>query len=61
VVADEFEQTNVHGSYLLSATSATGQALAPPGERYTAFSGALVKFLRGGSRAAPRGLTLEDV
>lgn len=59
-VASAFELTNVHGSYLLSATSPTGQALAPEGERYTAFSGALVEFLRGGSPAAPRELTLDD-
>jgi WD40 repeat protein len=59
-VADAFELANVHGSYLLSATSATGQALAPEGERYTAFSGALLGFLREGTPAAPRELTLDD-
>jgi Caspase domain len=59
-VADAFELANVHGSYLLSATSATGQALAPEGERYTAFSGALLEFLRDGDPTAPRGLTLDD-
>jgi WD40 repeat protein len=59
-VADAFELTNVQGSYLLSATSPNEQALAPEGERYTAFSGALLEFLREGDPAAPRGLTLDD-
>ncbi|HEY2266415.1 MAG TPA: caspase family protein, partial [Streptosporangiaceae bacterium] len=59
-LADAFDLTNVQGSYLLSATSATEQALAPPGEEYTAFSGALLEFLRDGDPAAPRGLTLDD-
>jgi WD40 repeat protein len=59
-VANAFELTNVHGSYLLSATSPTGQALAPEGERYTAFSGALIEFLRRGEPTAPRELTLDD-
>lgn len=59
-VADSFELTKVQGSYLLSATSATEQALARPGEPYTAFSGALLELLRDGDPAAPRGLTLDD-
>lgn len=58
--ADAFELTNVQGSYLLSATSANERALAPEGERYTAFSGALLEFLRDGDAAAPPGLTLDD-
>lgn len=58
--ADAFELANVHGSYLLSATPPNEQALAPEGERYTAFSGALLEFLRDGSPAAPRELTLDD-
>jgi WD40 repeat protein len=58
--ANAFELTNVRGSCLLSATSPNEQALAPEGERYTAFSGALLDFLRDGSPAAPRELTLED-
>jgi WD40 repeat protein len=59
-VADAFEVANVRGSYLLSATSANEQALAPEGDLYTAFSGALLEFLRDGDPAAPRGLTLDD-
>lgn len=59
-VADAFELANTDGGYLLSATSATEQALAPPGEEHTAFSGALLEFLRNGDPSAPRDLTLED-
>lgn len=54
-----FELMNIHGSYLLSATSPTGQALAPDGDRYTAFSGALIEFLREGDPAALPELTLD--
>ena len=60
-VADAFELTNVRGSFLLSAASATEQALAPEGDPYTAFSGALLGFLRDGDPAAPRYLTFDDV
>jgi WD40 repeat protein len=59
-VADAFELTYVRGSFLLSAASATEQALAPEGAAYTAFSGALLDFLREGDPAAPRYLTFED-
>lgn len=58
-VADAFELMNDRGSYLLSATSPNELALAPEGESYTAFSGALVKFLIDGDRAAPHELTLD--
>lgn len=54
-----FELMNIHGSYLLSATSPTGLALAPEGERYTAFSGALMEFLRKGAPTALPDLTLD--
>lgn len=58
--ADTFELTGRQGSYLLTATSATEQALAPEGEPYTVFSGALLEFLRDGDPKAPRGLRLND-
>lgn len=60
-VADAFELTNVRGSYLLSATSATEQALAPEGQQHTAFSGALLDLLRDGDPGTGRELTLEDI
>lgn len=59
-VADAFEQTYVHGSFLLSSASATEQALAPEGDEYTAFTGELLRFLRDGDPGAPRQLTFED-
>jgi WD40 repeat protein len=59
-VVDAFELSYVRGSFLLTAASATEQALAPPGEQYTGFSGALLDFLRDGDPAAPRYLSIED-
>ncbi|TVT60113.1 hypothetical protein FNH05_04865 [Amycolatopsis rhizosphaerae] len=58
-VADAFELSHVRGSFLLSSASATEQALAPEGETYTAFSGELMRFLREGDSAEPRGLTAD--
>jgi hypothetical protein len=58
-VADAFELMKVRDSFLLSSASATEQAMAPEGEPFTAFSGALLEFLRDGDRAAPRYLTFE--
>lgn len=60
-VADRFELTNDRSSYLLCATPPNEQALAPDGERYTAFSGALVEFLVSGDPVAPYELTLDHV
>ncbi len=59
-VVDAFELSYVRGSFLLTAASATEQALAPPGEEYTGFSGALLSLLRDGDPAAPRYLSIED-
>ncbi|MEE4543840.1 caspase family protein [Streptomyces sp. V4-01] len=42
------EQTRIAGSYLLTASAATRQAQAPPGEEYTAFTGELIHLLEGG-------------
>ncbi|RKS79338.1 WD-40 repeat-containing protein [Actinomadura pelletieri DSM 43383] len=59
-VAEAFELSHVRGSFLLSSASATEQALAPPDEPYTAFSGELLRFLREGDPAAPLDLTADD-
>ncbi|KWW98593.1 putative WD-40 repeat protein [Carbonactinospora thermoautotrophica] len=61
VVADAFELTYVRGSYLLTSASGEEEALAPAGERYTAFSGELLRLLREGDPAGPRELTLDHV
>jgi tetratricopeptide (TPR) repeat protein len=42
------EQSRIAGSYLLTASAATRQALAPPGETYTAFTGELIRLLDQG-------------
>jgi hypothetical protein len=60
-VADAFELTNGRGSYLLSATSATEQALAPADEQHTVFSGELLKFMKDGAPNAPYELTLDHL
>lgn len=52
------EQTRIAGSYLLTASAATRQALAPPGETYTAFTGELIRLLDQG---LPGGDTLIEV
>ncbi|MBH0776469.1 caspase, EACC1-associated type [Nocardia bovistercoris] len=59
-VADAFELSYVRGSFLLSSASATEQALAPPGEPFTAFSGELIRFLDHGERSVGRFLTADD-
>ncbi|MFH8616050.1 caspase family protein [Streptomyces sp. NPDC017979] len=48
------EQTRIAGSYLLTACAANRQALSPPGERHTAFTGELIRLLdRGLPGAGP--------
>ncbi|HEY3478608.1 MAG TPA: caspase family protein, partial [Streptomyces sp.] len=42
------EQARIAGSYLLTASAATRQAQAPPGETYTAFTGELIRLMEGG-------------
>jgi WD40 repeat protein len=55
---DGFATAQVRGTYLLAAAAHDEQALAPAGERLTAFSGALVDLLREGDPRGPRSLTL---
>lgn len=42
------EQTRIAGSYLLTACAANRQALSPPGERHTAFTGEPTRSAGGG-------------
>ncbi|MER6571372.1 caspase family protein [Streptomyces sp. NPDC001093] len=53
-----FAQTEVSGTYTLTATSATMTALAPVGERRTLFTGALLDLLDSGVAEGERLLTL---
>lgn len=47
------DQAAVEGSFLLAAAAETRTALAPVGENYTAFTGALLDALRQGIPGAP--------
>lgn len=58
-VDDAFASAQVRGSYLLAAAARDEHALAPEGQRCTAFSGALVSLLRDGDPRGPRWLTLD--
>ncbi|ONI83018.1 hypothetical protein ALI144C_18415 [Actinosynnema sp. ALI-1.44] len=50
-VADEAE---AEGTFLLAASAENKRALAPPGEKYTAFTGELVKLLQQGDPQGPQ-------
>jgi WD40 repeat protein len=56
-----FELSNVHGGYLLASAERLGAALAPTGQRHTAFTGELIRLLRAGDPAGPPVLTLDHV
>ncbi|MFF7247042.1 caspase family protein [Embleya sp. NPDC008237] len=55
------ELSRVEGTYVLAAASATRQAIAPAGERYTAFTGRLIDVLEHGVPGGPRALDLATV
>ena len=48
----------VEGAFVLTATAATRQALAPPGETYTAFTGELIRLLGTGVPGRPALLSM---
>ncbi|WP_326621914.1 SUMF1/EgtB/PvdO family nonheme iron enzyme [Streptomyces decoyicus] len=48
----------VEGAFVLTATAATRQALAPPGETYTAFTGELIRLLDTGVPGRPALLSM---
>ncbi|MFI5593017.1 caspase domain-containing protein [Amycolatopsis sp. NPDC051758] len=52
---------NIAGTYIVAATPPTEMALAPIGERHTAFTGALLELLRRGIPQGPTKLTLSDL
>jgi len=51
----------MRGGYVLASSSADEYSLALPGERYTVFSGELIRLLADGDPRAPRELRLRDV
>ncbi|MEV7552903.1 caspase family protein [Amycolatopsis sp. NPDC089917] len=60
-VDDLADQARVDGTYVMTATAETRKALAPPGERYTAFTGALVDKLTRGLPEGPELLDMETL
>lgn len=54
-------ETAVEGAYLLSASPGDRVALAPDGERHTAFSGELIKVLREGIPDGPEVIDLDTL
>ncbi|WP_238012409.1 caspase family protein [Dactylosporangium sp. AC04546] len=55
------QQAAVEGAYLMTATTDKALALAPEGERYTAFSGVLIETLRQGIANGPDLLDMETI
>ncbi|MEV6012302.1 caspase family protein [Streptomyces sp. NPDC051976] len=49
---------DIRGTYLLTSSSAELKSYAPPGDRYTAFTGELVRLLRDGLPGGPELLPL---
>lgn len=51
----------IDGTYLMTATAETVLALAPPGSRYTAFTGALLRVLTDGVPGGPDPLDMDTL
>lgn len=58
---DNFATTRSSGGYLLASAAPEELALAPTRERYTAFTGELIRLLREGDPAGPPELTLDHL
>ena len=56
-----FEQSPVHGGFLLTSSARDELALAGAGETHTRFTGALIRLLRDGDPDGPHQLTLDHV
>lgn len=59
--ADAVDHAAIEGTYLMAASAPTRKALAPVGERYTAFTGALVELLTDGLPDGPDLLDLDTL
>jgi Tetratricopeptide repeat/Caspase domain len=55
------QQTAIEGVYTLTSSSKYDISLAPPGEKFTAFGGALVRLLGEPPADYPAGLTLHEM
>jgi hypothetical protein len=58
---DLADHARVEGTYLMTATAETKLALAPPGEEYTAFTGALIDTMLHGVPDGPDPLDMETL
>lgn len=54
-------KSEIAGTYTLASSPSTAVSMAPTGERYTAFTGALIEILRSGDPFGPEFLTLGDL
>jgi actin-like ATPase involved in cell morphogenesis len=54
-------QVGIEGTYILTATPRNAVALAPPGARYTAFTGTLLELLHTGIPGGPELLTFAAI
>ncbi|MFI1400543.1 caspase domain-containing protein [Streptomyces sp. NPDC020681] len=53
--------SDISGAFILSSVAASAMSLAPSGERFTAFTGELIKLLKQGIRGPAEFLTLEAI
>ncbi|MGW7617566.1 caspase, EACC1-associated type [Streptomyces antimycoticus] len=58
---DVADSVAVEGTYVMTAAAATKQALAPPGEKYTAFTGELLQALEKGVPNGPDPLSMDAI
>lgn len=56
---DVADSVAVEGTYVMTAAAGTKQALAPPGEKYTAFTGELLRALEKGVPDGPDPLSMD--
>ncbi|MFI8100839.1 caspase family protein [Streptomyces sp. NPDC086023] len=55
------DSAEIKGTYLIAAAGESVRALAPPGERNTAFTGELLTLLRGGVPDGPTVIRLDEL
>ncbi|MFF8915427.1 caspase domain-containing protein [Streptomyces sp. NPDC015032] len=58
---DVADSVAVEGTYVMTAAAGTKQALAPPGEKYTAFTGELLRALEKGVPDGPDPLSMDAI
>ena len=59
--AEPVDLADVHGGYILTAGAREQLALAPKGQRHTAFTGELIRLLRDGDPESPAELRMRHV